>query len=214
MYRPPAWLRFGLIVLLLGGIVASAVIESRDPSWLVAQLADLGPLLPLSFIIVHIVASLTFVPRSIIAIVAGALWGFWAACLWSLAGAIAGAVAGFVLARYVNAGWLVPEEMARLGPLLRRAEAGGWRSVMVVRLIPVLPHALTNYALGLTRLSLRDYTLGSALGLVPHTFVFVTLGVSGRRALEGGAWLEPMLWGFGFLALSIVLPRLARRFVP
>jgi uncharacterized membrane protein YdjX (TVP38/TMEM64 family) len=214
MYRPPAWLRFGLIALILGGIVASAVIETRDPAWILAQMNDLGPWLPAGFIIVHIVASLTFVPRSVMAIVAGALWGFWAACLWSQVGAIAGAVAGFMLARYVNAGLLVPEEMKRIGPLLQRAEAGGWRSVMVVRLIPVLPHALTNYALGLTRLSLRDYTLGSFLGLIPHTFAFVNLGMSGRRALEGGAWIEPMLWGLGFLAASIVLPKLLRRSAP
>lgn len=211
MYRPPPWLRFGLIALVLGGIVISAVIETREPSWILARLEDFGPLLPAAFIVIHVVASLTFVPRSVMAVAAGALWGFWMACLWSQIGASVGAVAGFLLARYVNAGLLVPEEMRRLGPLLQRAEAGGWRSVMVVRLIPVLPHALTNYALGLTRLSLRDYFAGSFLGLVPHSFAFVSLGMSGRRALEGGAWLEPMLWGFAFLALSILLPKLLRR---
>ena len=214
MYRPPAWLRFGLIALILGGIVVSAVIETRDPAWMLARLSDLGPLLPIGFIVIHVIASLTFVPRSVMAIVAGALWGFWAACLWSQVGATVGAVSGFVLARYINAGMLVPEEMRRVGPLLQRAEDGGWRSVMVVRLIPVLPHALTNYAMGLTRVSTWDYTLGSFLGLIPHTFAFVNLGMSGRRVLDGGAWLEPMLWGLGFLALSILLPRLLRRFVP
>jgi len=194
--------------------VASAVIETREPTWILARLQDFGPLLPLTFIVVHVIASLTFVPRSVMAFVAGALWSFWAACLWSQVGATVGAVSGFLLARYVNAGLLVPEEMARLGPLLQRAEAGGWRSVMVVRLIPVLPHALTNYTLGLTRVSLRDYAVGSFLGLVPHSFAFVSLGVSGRRVLEGGAWLEPMLLGFGFLALSILLPKFLRRSVP
>lgn len=214
MYRPPPWLRFGLMVLIVGGIVASAIIETREPTWILARLEDFGPLLPPAFIVVHVIASLTFVPRSVMAFVAGALWGFWAACFWAQVGSTAGAVAGFLLARYVNAGSLVPEEMRRLGPLLQRAEAGGWRSVMVVRLIPILPHALTNYALGLTRLSLRDYAVGSFLGLLPHSFAFVSLGLSGRRVLEGGAWVEPMLWGFGFLALSILLPRLLRRPAP
>ncbi len=214
MYRPSPWLRLGLMALVLGGIVASAVIETRDPSWILARLEDAGPLLPLAFMAVHVIASLTFVPRSVMAFVAGALWSFWFACLWSQLGSAAGALAGFLLARYVNAGLLVPEEMARLGPLLQRAEAGGWRSVMVVRLIPVLPHALTNYALGLTRVSVRDYLVGSSLGLVPHTLAFVSLGMSGRRALEGGAWLEPMLWGFAFLALSILLPKFLRRSTP
>jgi uncharacterized membrane protein YdjX (TVP38/TMEM64 family) len=212
MVRLPAWLRIGLIAAIVIGTLATVVLESaREAEWIHDRLDDLGPLLPLGYLLAHVVASLAFVPRSVMAIVAAALWGFWAACAWSLIGATGGALAGFLLARYVNAGLVVPEEMKRIGPLLERAERGGWRTVMTVRLIPVLPHALTNYTFGLTRVSLRDYALGSFLGLLPHTIIFVNLGLSGRRALEGGAWLEPMLWGFGLLALSLVVPKLLPR---
>lgn len=211
MLRLPAWLRIGLVVLILGGTLVTLVLESaRDADWIRERIDDLGPLLPLGFVAVHVAASLVFVPRSVMAIVAAAFWGFWEACAWSLLGATLGALAGFLLARYVNAGLLVPEEMRRVGPLLQRAERGGWRTVMTVRLIPVLPHALTNYSFGLTRVPTVDYLTGSFLGLVPHTFIFVNLGLSGRRVLEGGAWLEPTLWGFGLLALSIVVPKLLR----
>lgn len=212
MYRPPAWLRIAIVALVAAGVVATAVAErTADAGWIGGLIDDFGPLMPAIFIAAHVVTSLVFVPRSVMAVVAGSLWGFWAASLWSLLGATAGATAGFLLARYVNAGWLVPEEMKRVGPFLQRAESGGWRTVTLVRLIPVLPHALTNYSLGLTRLRLADYVLGSFFGLIPHTFVFVNLGLSGRRALDGGAWLEPMLWGLAFLALTMVLPRLLRR---
>lgn len=212
MVRLPAWLRIGLIVVIAGVTLLTVTVEStREAEWIRGRLDELGPLLPLGYILAHIAASLAFVPRSIMAIVAAALWGFWAACAWSLAGATAGALAGFLLARYVNAELVVPEEMSRIGPLLQRAERGGWRTVMIVRLIPVLPHALTNYAFGLTRVSFRDYALGSFLGLLPHTIIFVNLGLSGKRALEGGAWLEPLLWGFGLLALSIAVSRLFGR---
>jgi uncharacterized membrane protein YdjX (TVP38/TMEM64 family) len=215
MYRPPAWLRLGLIALLVAGIAATALIESaREAEWIEARLDGLGPWLPFVYVLVHVVASLAFVPRSVMAVVAAALWGFWAACAWSLIGSTAGAVVGFLLARTVNAGLLVPEEVKRIGPLLERAERGGWRTVMMVRLIPVLPHALTNYAFGLTRVSLRDYAVGSFLGLVPHTIIFVNLGLSGKRALDGGAWLEPLLWGIGLLALSLVATKLLGRRSP
>jgi uncharacterized membrane protein YdjX (TVP38/TMEM64 family) len=212
MYRPPTWLRIALVILVVSGAAAAAFAErSHDAAWIGNLLDNYGALAPALFIAAHVVASLVFVPRSVMAIVAGTLWGFWVACLWSLLGAIAGATAGFLLARYVNSGLLVPEEMKRVGPLLQRAESGGWRTVTLVRLIPVLPHALTNYSLGLTRLRLADYVVGSSFGLVPHTFVFVNLGISGRRALDGGAWLEPMLWGLAFLALTMLLPKLLGR---
>jgi uncharacterized membrane protein YdjX (TVP38/TMEM64 family) len=212
MVRLPAWLRLGLVALIVIITTVTMAMESaREAEWIEAQLNDLGALLPAAYIVAHILASLAFVPRSVMAIVGAALWGFWTACALSLAGAMAGAVAGFLLARYANAGLLVPEEVKRIGPLLERAERGGWRLVMIVRLIPVLPHALTNYAFGLTRVSLRDYALGSFLGLLPHTLIFVNLGLSGRRALEGEGWLEPLLWGGGLLALSMVASKLLYR---
>lgn len=212
MYRPPAWLRIAIVALVVAGAAAALLAErTKDAAWIGGLIDDFGPFMPLIFIAAHVVASLAFVPRSVMAVVAGAIWGFWAASLWSLVGATIGAAAGFLLARYVNAGLLVPEDMKRVGPLLQRAESGGWRTVTLIRLIPILPHALTNYSLGLTRLSVFDYVLGSFFGLVPHTFVFVNLGITGRRALDGGAWLAPMLWGLAFLALTMVLPRLLRR---
>ena len=102
--------------------------------------------------------------------------------------------------------------MPRIGPVLERAEAGGWRAVAALRLIPVLPHSLANYALGLTRLSLGSYALGSLLGQLPMTFASVDLGVAGGRAWAGASnWLAPTLVGFAVLIASLLLPRLVRQ---
>ena len=105
-----------------------------------------------------------------------------------------GAVAGFLLARYVNAGLIDPESMPRLGPILQRAEAGGWRAVAALRLIPVLPHSVGNYALGLTRLPLGAYALGSLLGQLPMTIAYVDFGAAGGKIWSGASgWLAPTL---------------------
>lgn len=217
MHRPPvwlqsAWLRIAIVVLVVAGTLTVAVLEGvGDPASIGGVIDDAGPVMPLAFIGVHVISSLLFVPRAIMAGVAGTLWGFAEACLWSLIGATAGATAGFLLARYLNGGLIVPETMKRVGPLLQRAEAGGWRTIMLIRLVPFLPHALTNYTLGLTRVRLVDFVVGSFFGLFPHTFVFINFGITGRRVLDGGAWLEPMLWGLAFLGLTLLLPRLVRR---
>jgi len=214
MYRPPQWLRVVLLCLLVVGIAAAAGLETASKAHEISAFIDrFGPLVPVAFVLVHVLASLVFVPRSAMAVVAALLFGFWEACWWSTLGSIAGAMAGFLIARYINSDFIVPEEMKRIGPLLERAEDGGWRAVAVIRLLPLLPHALINYALGLTRLSLAEYTLGSLAGMLPETYVFVNLAVTGRRALDGGAWMAPTAWGLALIGLSVVVPRLLRRWV-
>jgi len=106
-----------------------------------------------------------------------------------------------------------------LGALFRYAEGGGWRMVAVVRLVPIIPHSLTNYALGLTRVRLGAYAWGSLLGQLPLTVAFVDLGAAGGRVLVGAAnWRADILWpsliGLAALGLSLLFPLLLRRRPP
>jgi uncharacterized membrane protein YdjX (TVP38/TMEM64 family) len=93
-----------------------------------------------------------------------------------------------------------------------RIERGGWRAVALVRLIPVMPHSLANYALGLTRIPLGTYTFGSLIGQLPMTIVYVDLGVAGEQLMLGDAgWLEPTLIGLAMLAVTLVISAYYRR---
>ncbi|MGH7034491.1 MAG: TVP38/TMEM64 family protein, partial [Stellaceae bacterium] len=125
---------------------------------------------------------------------------------------VLGAVAGFLIARYLNNGWIDLENLPKIGPILLRAEAGGWRAVTMLRLIPVIPHSFSNYALGLTRLSLGGYAVGSFIGQLPMTIAYVSFGAAGGRIGSGGeSWLAPALIGAIALGLSILLPRLHKK---
>jgi uncharacterized membrane protein YdjX (TVP38/TMEM64 family) len=167
---------------------------------------------PLIFLLLHVVASLIFIPRTLMAAAAGLLFGAVGGFIWATLGSLLGAVAGFLLARYVNDGLLEPESMPKIGPLLQKAEAGGWRAVALIRLIPILPHPIANYGLGLTRLSLTSYMLGSLIGQIPMTIAYVDFGAAGDRALSGGAnWVTPTVIGAAALILSLVLPKFAAR---
>ena len=170
---------------------------------------DRYPLAPLGFLAVHIAASLLFVPRTLLAIVAGLLFGMGWGIVWAAAGSVAGAMAGFLVARYISSGLI---DLRRVGPVVKQVERGGWRAVAVLRLIPVIPHSLANYALGLTRLSLGAYALGSLLGQLPMTVAYVDLGAAGERLMLGGAnWVEPTVIGLVALVLSLLIPAVARR---
>jgi hypothetical protein len=106
----------------------------------------------------------------------------------------------FLLARYVAADWIE----RRLGPRLHAIKAGverkGWRFVAFVRLVPVFPFNLLNYALGLTRLSVRTFAVTSWITMAPGALAYAYLGAAGREAVSGG----PALVRTGLLALTLL----------
>ncbi|HEX7969154.1 MAG TPA: VTT domain-containing protein [Stellaceae bacterium] len=200
-----------VLAALAGAVLLWAKAGALDAESIASAIARF-PAAPLVFLGIHVIASLIFFPRTVLAVAAGAVFGAWGGTLWAALGSTIGAVAGFLLARYVNGGLLDLESMRRLGPLLLRAERGGWRAVAVLRLIPVIPHALTNYALGLTRLPLGAYAFGSLVGQLPMAIACADFGAAGERLAAGKAgWLAPTLIGLVVLALSIVVPKLATR---
>jgi uncharacterized membrane protein YdjX (TVP38/TMEM64 family) len=201
-----------VLVLIIAGIAAAWRWRDRFDPLVLTELIHSAPLAPLAFLVLHVVASLVFIPRSLLGVAAGLVFGMWWGLLWAALGSVIGAVAGFLLARYVHAGLFDPARWARFAALLDRVERGGWRMVTMVRLVPVIPHSLSNYALGLTRLRLGEYALGSLLGQLPLTVAAVELGAAGERAMRGAAdWLLPTIVGFIALALTILIPTIVRR---
>lgn len=222
----PSRLRVGgriLLALLLIG--AAALWWTHHGALDLDALRDLlrhHPAAPLLFLAMHILASLLFFPRSAMAALAGLVFGvWWGGVLAALGGAL-GASTGFLAARYLNDGSVSLDEGtrlggarlggARLGEVLARIERGGWRAVAMLRFMPVLPHSAVNYALGLTRLPLGAYALGSLLGQLPTTIAFVQFGAAGDRAAAGHpGWLVPTAIGLTLLTLSTVLPKVGPR---
>jgi uncharacterized membrane protein YdjX (TVP38/TMEM64 family) len=207
-----------LIVLVLLAIGVAAAWHWRhqfDPLALTAAI-DRNPAAPLVFLAVHVAGSLFFVPRTLLALGAGMVFGMWWGVVWAALGSLAGATAGFLAARYIHSGFVDRVELTRVASLLGRVERGGWRGVALVRLVPVIPHSLTNYALGLTGLRLGAYAFGSLIGQLPLTIAYADLGAAGGRALLGAAdWRHQVLWpsliGLAALALSLLIPVVARR---
>ena len=197
-----------LAFLAAGAVAAWHWRMILDPATISAAIVQY-PAAPLGFIAVHIAASLLFVPRTLLAIVAGILFGAGWGIVWAALGSVAGAAAGFLAARYISSG---PDDLGRLRPLAAQVERGGWRAVAMLRLIPVVPHSVANYSLGLTKLPLGSYALGSLLGQLPLTIAYVDLGAVGERLMVGAeSWIEPTLIGLAALSLSLLIPALARR---
>ena len=207
--------RIAVIVLLAAGVVAAWRWRGLFGPLGLTGLVGGSPAAPLVFLAAHVAASLFFVPRTLLALGAGLVFGMWWGVVWAALGSVAGAVAGFLVARYVGSGFVGHADPGRLAALLARADRGGWRGVALLRLVPIIPHSLTNYALGLTRLRVGAYAFGSLLGQLPLTIAYADLGAAGGAWFGAADWRHDVLWpsliGLAALALSLLIPVMARR---
>lgn len=194
-----------LLALAAGVVLAILYRDALSPSQIHAAVGS-SPYAPLVFVGLQILASLFFVPRTVLGIAAGLLFGFAWGLAWALVGAELGAAAGFALVRWMGvAGTL--DMTPRLGGLIEKAEHGGWRSVAIVRLTP-LPHSVVNTALALTNLNWRDYLIGSFLGMLPMTLAQVDIGAAGGVAFESSAqWVVACLLLAAGLGASFLIKR-------
>lgn len=205
--------RLALGLLVAAVAVCLAVNRDRlDPALIERAIHDLGFWAPLGHIVLFALGTILFVPGAIFGLVGGALFGpLWGTVL-NLAGATLGATAAFLVARYLAADWVRRKAGGWLDRLITGVEAEGWRFVAFVRLVPLFPFNLTNYALGLTRISLKHYVLASLVCMVPGTVAYTWLGHAGREAAAGNtAAIRYGLIALALLAAIAFLPRLVRR---
>jgi uncharacterized membrane protein YdjX (TVP38/TMEM64 family) len=176
------------------------------------ELQRFGRRAPILFVGLYTLSTVLFVPGSILTVVGGALFGpFWGT-LWNLTGATLGATLAFVTARYVASDWISGRAGERLARLIRGVEEEGWRFVAFVRLVPLFPFNLVNYALGLTRIRLGEYVLASLVCMAPGAIAYTYLGYAGREVAAGSAAaIRNGFIALGLLAAIAFLPRLVRR---
>lgn len=155
----------------------------KDPHLLahhVRSWAVLHPLLaPTLFLVLYIVLGTVSLPVWWLQILAGAAFGLFIGICWSLIGATLAAVLTVSLARWLAADWFRTRVEPRMDRLRRLDDAlghNGFLVVTTVRLIHLLPFSLCNYALGLTRISMRDVSLGTFMGSIPAVAVYVGSG--------------------------------------
>jgi uncharacterized membrane protein YdjX (TVP38/TMEM64 family) len=186
--------------------------ELLQPATIERELQRFGGWAPLLFLVLYALATVLFVPGSVLTVAGGALFGPIWGTLWSLTGATLGATLAFMIARYMASDWVVARSGQRLGRLMRGVEEEGWRFIAFVRLVPLFPFNLMNYAFGLTRIRLREYVLASFVCMGPGALAYTYLGYAGREAASGQAGaIRKALLALGLLAAVAFLPRLVRR---
>ena len=206
-----------IVRLFLVAALAAAIIwlglhrEFLQAATLERELQRFGGWAPILFVVLYTLATVLFVPGSVLTVAGGALFGPVWGTLWNLSGATLGATLAFVTARYVASDWVAARSGERLGRLMRGVEEEGWRFVAFVRLVPLFPFNLMNYAFGLTRIRLRDYVLASFVCMAPGALAYTYLGYAGREAASGQAGaIRKAVLSLALLVAVAFLPRLVR----
>ena len=207
-FRRKGLLYFGVAVALIAAaIVAFKYFRGQELlKQALAWVGQLGPWGPIIFIAIYIVATVFFIPGSVLTLGAGAVFGVvWGSIYVSIASTL-GATTAFLAGRYLARDAIARkiEGNQRFAAIDQAVANEGWKIVGLTRLSPVFPFTLLNYAFGLTQVKLRDYILASWIGMMPGTVLYVYLGslakaVSGERTT--GEWV---LYGVGLLATVVV----------
>lgn len=143
---------------------------------------SIGPMGPVVVIVLYILACLLLLPGSILTIGAGFLFGLsWGTVTVSI-GSVLGAAAAFLVGRTLARAWIA-KKVADNQTFHRIDEAigqAGFKLVFLLRLSPVFPFNILNYALGLTKVSFWSYFFASWIGMLPGTIMYVYLGSAAR----------------------------------
>lgn len=208
-----------LVAVLLGILVWSGA--HRSVLELLRWLDGMGPVALLLFIVIMALVVVLVLPGLLFTTGAGFVFGVTQGSLAVILGTALGSVIAFLIARFLlgerATHWLRAHD--RLAPFNAELAARGWRLVLLTRLMPFFPFKLTNYLFGLSPVTLRGFTAGTLIGIVPWSVHNVYLGALAADLSGIGLRPErsPVEWalyvaGFVVTIVTIVyLGRVARR---
>ncbi|WP_404816233.1 TVP38/TMEM64 family protein [Streptomyces thermolineatus] len=183
------WSRLALLVTLLAAATSSAVVW--EPQRLLSGDAVLwsGPAALALFALVYGLCTLAFVPKPLLNVAAGALFGTQAGLPLAVAGTTLGAFLAFGLGRALGRDALRPMLRGKVAAALdRQLSRHGFRSVLLMRLLPGVPFAAANYGAALSSTRCAPFLVATAVGVVPNTAAYV---LAGSRADTPGS---PVFW--------------------
>lgn len=183
---------------------------------------NLGSVAAIAYIALYIVASVAFLPGSILTLGAGVIFGIIWGSIYALIGASLGATAAFLIGRYLARDWVLKKIAGneKFRAIDEAVSKEGFKIVFLTRLSPVFPFNLLNYAFGVTGVSLKDYVLGF-IGMIPGTIMYVYLGsLAGSVAKIGTGrqptnptveWTIRIIGLIATVAVTVYITRLARK---
>lgn len=223
------------ILILIGITLVAAPVQAQEaasnsgfnPQQLLRNalqwVDDLGAIAPIAFMLIYIIATVAFLPGSVLTLGAGVLFGVIQGSIYVFFGATIGATLAFLVGRYLARGWISQkiEGNQKFKAIDKAVGKEGLKIVLLTRLSPIFPFNLLNYGLGVTGVSLKDYVIGS-VGMIPGTIMYVYIGsLAGSIATIGGEsqpdanpiaqWTIRIIGFIATVAVTLYVTKIARK---
>lgn len=200
-----AWHRWGLS-------------EFFTPAHVEAVLESIGPFAPLIYMaLMAATAVIIPIPGPPLFVVAGALFGPFLGTVYAVVGSVAGALVAFLVARFLGRDFIESLVGKQVVICCECSEGLLAKIVFFARLLPLISFDVVSYGAGLTRMSLRSFTLATLLGSLPMTFIYHSFGsvlaVSSTTALVLGLVIVAILFALPYLAERYDIKRFRPRLV-
>lgn len=224
--KPKFWLKVALgiaLVTIFGFAFRYFNVQSLIQSTLL-WVKNLGSTGIIAFIVIYNLAAILFIPGSLLTLGGGALYGVVWGSFYVFIAATSGATIAFLIGRYVARDWVSQriQNNAQFQAIDGAVAKEGLKIVLLTRLSPIFPFNLLNYGLGLTRVSLKDYVLGS-IGMIPGTIMYVYIGsLAGDIATLGtvqnltpqaqtAQWILKILGFLATVGVTVYITKIAKK---
>lgn len=215
-----------LLVLLLLGAFATACLslpmEKTLKDFLVWIDKNLGHWGPLVLAVAYIPLTVLAVPASILTLGGGYLFGLTVGFIADSIGSTAGATAAFLVGRTIGRSYVVAKlkDYPQFQAVAIAVQRSGFKIVLLLRLVPLLPFNMLNYLLSVTPVSIGEYILASWIGMMPITFAFVYVGTTikdlsdvthGWNEISTTRWILLGIGSIASVVLMVLVTKVARK---
>ncbi|MBD2202918.1 TVP38/TMEM64 family protein [Calothrix sp. FACHB-1219] len=194
------------ILLFIICVVATALtayyLGGISPDVIKSWLKNSGIWAPVTYVVIYVIATILVLPSTALNLTGGAIFGPWLGTCWTSTGAIVAAIAAFIFARTIGYNAVSKRLAGRWQAIDAEIRQGGVYYMFAIRLLPIMPYGLVNFAAGLSSVSFKDYLIGTILGTVPSVLPFVLLGSSGLKAIRTGE-VMPLVGALALLGMLV-----------
>lgn len=220
-----------LQLLLLAFLVATLIIIAQFVNiqeflqLSIIWVQNLGIWGPIAFIILYNLATLLFIPGSLLTLKGGCLFGLFWGSIYVLIAALMGSILAFMIGRYLSRDWICQQldKHPKFRAIDQAVAKEGWKIVLLTRLSPIFPFNLLNYAFGVTQVTLKDYIIGS-IGIIPGSVMYVYMGSLANNIatiktphqpaspeMQIGQWMIQAVGLIATISVTIYVTRIAQK---
>ena len=190
----------GVGVLIVGGI---------DRQQLQIWVQTWGIFAPIIYIVLYTIGTCLILPSTPLNITGGAIFGIWWGTLWTTIAALVAAIASFTFTRTVGREFVDRKLAGRWDAVDAEIRQGGLFYMFAIRLLPIIPYGIANFAAGLTSIKFKDYLIGTLLGTLPGVLPFVMMGAGIAHLSQGN--ILPLTCAFALTGILVGIATWYRR---